>query len=554
MWIYKSALSPNSFAARGSAYTEKYLSELKDECNKLKKTPVPPLTDELFYEFTKTGRRIGYEKPYFLRRMMLRDFALMAWLGDTGAAEYLENIINAICLEKTWALPAHDADAKGTIDLFAAETAQSLTEIISLLNDSLNAKICEKALREVRRRVLDPFLSRREKYAWESMDNNWCAVCGGSVGITAAYLTEDTSEFKRISSHLEPVFESYMKSFTSDGACLEGLYYWGYGMMYLTAFLELYTERTGEEFPINTAMLKKMALFPQCACMTDGVTASFSDGGEHDRIYAGLASKLGEHFGIETVSEEYIAPFSGDECGRWLRASRDIAWGGETRQTTPAIISCLNKAQWAIIRGDNVSLSFKGGTNGEPHNHNDIGSFTVVKNGSAVLCDLGAGEYTREYFSEKRYNILCAASLGHSVPIIDGRGQMAGKSYSAEDFQAEENSVCADISGAYGNKKLKKCVRSIALNGGEVKLSDTYSISGEIAVTERFVTRLDAREDGSDVILIRSGEEIARIKCEINAKISHFTHREHNGSETEITLIDYTFSAGDGESFILTII
>ena len=131
---------------------------------------------------------------------------------------------------------------------------------------------------------------------------------------------------------------------------------------------------------------------------------------------------------------------------------------------------------------------------------------------------------------------------------------MTGKSYSAEDFHADENGISADISGAYGNKKLKKCVRSLSLNGGEVKLSDTYSISGEIAVTERFVTRLDAREDGSDVILIRSGEEIARIKCEINAKISHFTHREHNGSETEITLIDYTFSAGDGESFILTII
>ena len=43
-----------------------------------------------------------------------------------------------------------------------------------------------------------------------------------------------------------------------------------------------------------------------------------------------------------------------------------------------------------------------------------------------MLTDLGAGEYTKEYFHDGRYRILCNNSFGHSVPVIDGEGQKEG--------------------------------------------------------------------------------------------------------------------------------
>ena len=68
-------------------------------------------------------------------------------------------------------------------------------------------------------------------------------------------------------------------------------------------------------------------------------------------------------------------------------------------------------------------MAAKGGNNGESHNHNDVGSFLYLAGDEMLLTDLGAGEYTRDYFGEKRYDILCNHSFGHSVPVIDGKGR-----------------------------------------------------------------------------------------------------------------------------------
>ena len=54
-----------------------------------------------------------------------------------------------------------------------------------------------------------------------------------------------------------------------------------------------------------------------------------------------------------------------------------------------------------------------------------------------LLTDLGAGEYTKEYFHEGRYRILCNNSFGHSVPVIDGEGQKEGGEYSCSRFEAD---------------------------------------------------------------------------------------------------------------------
>ena len=71
-------------------------------------------------------------------------------------------------------------------------------------------------------------------------------------------------------------------------------------------------------------------------------------------------------------------------------------------------------------------MAVKGGTNQEPHNHNDVGSFFYVLGSDMLLEDLGAGEYTADYFGEKRYHIFCNSSFSHNVPILCGMGQYAG--------------------------------------------------------------------------------------------------------------------------------
>lgn len=68
-------------------------------------------------------------------------------------------------------------------------------------------------------------------------------------------------------------------------------------------------------------------------------------------------------------------------------------------------------------------MAAKGGHNAESHNHNDCGSVVVHYRGESLLTDLGAPTYDRDFFGDARYEYLCARSLGHSVPYVNGHEQ-----------------------------------------------------------------------------------------------------------------------------------
>ena len=557
MYIFKSNLSCASFLASDSDYTKKYLAQLNEEYETFRDKPIEALSLSAFREYFKSGNRLAYENCYFRRRTMLRDFALKAWIGDERALKRLAEVLEAVCEERTWALPAHlkDANDVTTIDLFAAETAHTLTETVSLLHGALPKIAADRCIDEVRRRVLDQFINRNEPYSWESAKSNWSAVCGGCIGMTAIYLTKSDTELRKITDSLTGAFASYLKSFSDDGACLEGLYYHNYGMMYLTAFLDLYKQRMGTDFPIDAKKLKKAADFASRCCLGGGFTISFSDGYERGRIYRGLSCKLAEMYGSPTVPKEYAALFYGDECGRWCKASRDIAWANGAFDSEIADDTFFPDANLAILRGENISAAFKGGNNGEPHNHNDVGGIIVVKNKTAVISDIGAGEYTADYFSDGRYGIFCNRSMGHSVPIACGHEQKTGAQYGAEEFFTAEHSAGADISGAYGYAPLKKCVRTLRLDGETAVISDAFTLDGETTVTERFITRHDAAVSDGVAIITASGKRVAALvpsrECAVTVKT--YTHRAHGGRTEKITAVDFTFTADGDYKFSLTV-
>lgn len=557
MPIEKKTSLRDRFKERGGEYAEKYLAELDSEYEKLKNADIPELTRVKFGEFSRSGNRTVYESDYFLRRTMLRDFALKLWLGDTDAKEPLERIITAVCSEFTWILPAHEGegDIKTQIDLFAAETAHALSEIITLVGGELSPDVAERAVLETRKRVLEPFVRRSVKYGWENSESNWSAVCGGCIGMTAMYLIPDAAEAKRVANDLAAVFENYMKSFTDDGACTEGLYYWGYGMTYFTAFLDLYRDKFGEEFPVNEKKLAKMASFARKCCISDEITVSFSDSGEHDKIYSGLSSWLGIHFDAADIPAEYKAGFLDDDCGRWCRAARDIVWTRSASGETMPKNSVLPEAQWAVLRGDGMSAAFKGGRNDEPHNHNDVGSFVVIKRADTVLCDIGAGEYTREYFSADRYNVFCCSSSGHSVPVIDGQPQCAGADYRAADFAVTDNVVRADISGAYGIEALKRLERKVELSEKRVTVKDVFITDRQLPITERFITRHGAEITAKGAEIVSDGRVIAALSVQNNCeiRITKHKHREHDGVVSWITAVDFCFLADGETEFVLTV-
>src|ERR1019366_1830240 len=72
------------------------------------------------------------------------------------------------------------------------------------------------------------------------------------------------------------------------------------------------------------------------------------------------------------------------------------------------------------------AVCLKGGNNDEPHNHNDVGSFSVVAGNEMVVCDPGGEVYTKRTFGPHRYESKVLSSFGHAVPVIGGQLQRTG--------------------------------------------------------------------------------------------------------------------------------
>ena len=488
----------NRFADFLNSYQEQFLSAGRE----LDKEEIPPLTEELFSLFERTGNRLEYEKVYFKRRKFLTVYAMLSIIyGEARHISRLEEIIEAICREECWALPAHvnrsDRRWKITIDLFAAETAFSLAEIISLLESKLSATIREKARSEVFRRVLDPFAESSFPYSpWETSQMNWCAVCCGSVGGAAIYLMQkDRARLDTLLKRINSSIMNYIKGFGEDGACLEGLGYYTYGMSFFSAYADLvYSYSEGKVDLFEKEKLKNIALFQQKCFLTGSITLSFSDSGQDEKYRLGLTAYLSRRYPeVEFPDISLAADLESDNCYRYIILSRDYFW---TKQHTdaPCTKSCwhtvLPHAQWSVCRSDNgCVLAAKGGHNNEPHNHNDIGSFIYACDGESILVDIGAGEYTKDYFNENRYQNICCRSLGHNVPLIDGKEQLSGEQYRASRFLSEGNGKTEiDIEAAYGLEEGDKFTRSFFLDKGSgvCTVTDSFRLSGK--VTENLVT------------------------------------------------------------------
>ena len=106
-----------------------------------------------------------------------------------------------------------------------------------------------------------------------------------------------------------------------------------------------------------------------------------------------------------------------------------------------------------IARDDRFVVAAKAGDNGDGHNHNDVGSVTVYKDGRPLLIDVGVETYTAKTFSPERYDIWTMQSAFHNLPTFDGVQQCAGAAFAARDVAVDLGEQVAaigmDIAGAY---------------------------------------------------------------------------------------------------------
>lgn len=543
-----------------------YKRKIEEIVKERKDKPMPPLTEALFHRYEKTGNRLDYEEVYFERRKYLSAFGLLAVLNrDAEELTALQEILISICEEECWALPAHvdrkhNPDWRITIDLFAAETAQAVSELCFLLKEELPEELKKQVRLEVERRVFQPFYCSNVPYAfWEECTNNWNAVCAGAIGSASIYWMQE--EPKRLESCLKRIVKAlsnYLKGFSADGVCMEGLDYYTYGMTYFIGFAAQLKEYTkGSWDLLADQSMERIARFYSSCFFDGGTTVSFSDGSQNSYFKAGLACFLAQNVpGTKIPDLSMAAAFDSDSCFRFMANYRDILWtknylrefGFDVMQKSAgSSVMVFPDAQWCICKGEKKSgMAVKGGSNAEPHNHNDVGSFLYVLGADMLLADLGAGEYTADYFGEKRYDIFCNSSFSHNVPVINGKGQQAGTKYSCKEFFADgTGKIIMRLENAYQIPELLLFERTLEFHpkSGQLSVEDRFVAEGRLRVKENLVTQYPAHIKNQE-IWIQGKESSCKITVEqpeVTIVCDQFIHKNHQGQKEDVFCLRWKY-------------
>lgn len=169
-----------------------------------------------------------------------------------------------------------------------------------------------------------------------------------------------------------------------------------------------------------------------------------------------------------------------------------------------------------VARDGKYTLAAKAGNNGDSHNHNDVGSFTIYKDSKPFIIDLGVGTYTKKTFSSDRYELWTMQSQFHNLPTFICSDKALGQPESAEvvsmlgqdsaadshnpniimqqegaDYAASDvscilctntsaegrravSSLKMDISGAYGTSNFSYIREASLIKGEGITVLDSY--------------------------------------------------------------------------------
>ncbi len=525
-----------------------------------------PLTGYTSYRlFRRTGDRREFETPYFLKRARLSSLALRMFLGQTDLKDMTQDYLINICEESNWVLPAHENLA---IDLFAAETAFSLAETLHLLGAGLDAEIHSRVRAEIERRVFNTYLQFHQMLWWYDGSNNWNGVCNSSVAAAFLVLERDPA---RLAQALEIALRGLgiflETAFESDGSSTEGVGYWQYGLIHYAALAEMLRARTdGAIDLLANDRMRAIAAYPSSLHLSGSSFAPFSDGHEETLFEPGFLSRLSSRTGLASLGTLARPTSNSREVQDSLPILlRNIFWwdGTYSHPTAPAdaFLPDSGIARLVSPTGKLVTI-IKAGHNAENHNHNDVGSFVVhavpLQDGAVgetFLTDPGAGLYTRQYFSDLRYNNLFANSYGHSVPRVGGQLQQTGKNFAGKVLRFEtspgQKLVEMEIAQAYPwvvTETLLSARRTLALNGSELTLTDAYQFDGEpLDVEEAFLTWLDVEIQGA-VATIKGQHRQIQMTIEMpvhtNWALEHLDEASRqNHKTTVLKRLHFTFPA-----------
>ena len=504
----------------------------------------PVLTEELYLLYAKTGDRVKYQAALDRRFSRVRLFALGECLENKGRfLPALEKELLDTLEQNTWVLPAHDFENGNyygktvTADLSANMNAWSLGTLDYWLGEKLSPELHRHLRAEVRRRVLDPYAttirtgdSSRGMW-WVDVETNWNAVCtSGTVGAALA-IVEDPAERAWFLACAEKHLPQFLHGFGPDGYCSEGLGYWNYGWSHYTGLAEAVLEATGGQLNwFNDPQVILVSRYAQRLQITPGMYPAFADCDFNPKPNGALIELLNRR--VPGGSGVNALPYKRGKDLLYLTGialfpqAASSGAGGEVAAELP-LRDQFDHAGIFLARPEHLgehtlAVAFKGGHNGEMHNHNDVGSYVVQVGGVQLLLDPGKEEYTSKTFGPRRYESTVLNSYGHQVPVVGGMLQTVGAQARgkvlATDFTPGLDSCLLDLTSCYEVEALQKLTREFQYSRaglGKLTVTDHVVFSPPTDFGSALITLAEWKAEGDDtVILARDGQSL-RVKINV---------------------------------------
>ncbi|MGD0461893.1 MAG: heparinase II/III family protein [Tepidisphaeraceae bacterium] len=509
--------------------------------------PIPPLTDDLYLEFSRTGNRQDYEKAYFDRAARIAPLVVAECIERRGRfVPAIEKLVAAFDEQKIWMLPAHDGKLENfrgqarDIDLFSSALACNLANAGYVLGDTLSPRTREQIDRNVRRRVLDPFrdmvTGKRQPNVWITLKNNWNAVCLDNVLGAALATLPDKHDRAVFAAAAEQDSTHYLEGFASDGYCVEGLGYWNYGFgNYMRLCESLYQATGGQVDCFTRQKVRAIAEFPHKLMIADGVYPAYGDAHLDFKPSPPLVDFLARRFALPGATAVQSGALSTDVGGSlaetlMLSCPNSATGKGPVAPAEAAARDWFPDAQVLTCRpGSNhhatLAVSIKGGRNGVSHGHDDLGSFVLVVGNIPVLVDPGAEVYTARTFSEDRYKSTLINSFGHNVPFVAGKLQISTPSAQVKilktDFGDPIDTLAMDLTSAYAAPELTQLHRTFTYDrteSGSLTVEDECHFSSPASFGVQFITFGHWKQTSPTQLLVWQDDRAVRIDFDAHGK------------------------------------
>ncbi|MHC4325635.1 MAG: heparinase II/III domain-containing protein [Planctomycetota bacterium] len=505
---------------------------------------IPEQPDDLYLDFSRTGNRTRWQRVSGRRRARVRTFAMAECLENKGRfVPAFEEIVRVLCSERTWVMPAHDRQLTNfhgkivDIDLGSSALGWSLATADYLLADKLTPETRRLIRDNLNRRIFQPYLEmvsgKRKKNWWMTGTNNWNAVC--LAGVTGSALAViDLGETRALFiAAAENYSKNFLKGFTDDGYCSEGLGYWNHGFGYYIMLSELIYQATdGKVKLLEDAKAKQAATFGSRIEIINRIYPAFADCSIRARPGSQLMYFISRRLGLGLRDWEQIDPVS---AGGSLYQSMMYSFPNSASRSLPArnasegpgIRSWFEDAGVLICRparnsASSLAVALKGGHNNEHHNHNDVGSFVVVLDDKPLLIDPGGEVYTARTFSGRRYESNVLNSFGHPVPLVGGKLQQTGRQARGlivrKDFTENADTLLLDISSAYDVPELEKLHRKFIYSRqgkGSLTVTDEVVFSKPCDFGTALITFDNWRKLSDSSLVVQDQDKALRVDIDV---------------------------------------